>query len=213
MVNKKASSSKMMEEDLIPETDVSQEFINFFLDELKDIYWAEKHVAKALPKISKATSARSLKDALAGFLSATQLQAERLEQVFELLGETPRAQKCEAMAALVEEANAVVEHTQKGRYTRDAGIVSVAQKVEHYEIATYATLVQLARTMGNEDIISLLEETLSEKKETGKLLNAFIEGSINAPAAKGAMEKETNSVEKVESTYDSVNLTGKNTKK
>jgi ferritin-like metal-binding protein YciE len=213
MVNKKSPSSKMMEEDTMLETDVSKEFINFLVDELNDIYWAEKHLVRALPKMVKAATDTGLKGVFAGHAATSRMQVERLEQVFELLGETPRVKKCEAMAGLVEDANGVIEGTGKGTHLRDAGLVLAAQKVESYEIATYSALVQLARTMGNEDIISLLEETLSEEKEADELLTALAEGSINYAAATEGMEKQKAGVQKVAAVYQSVNLNGKNIKR
>lgn len=190
MVNIKPSYSKIMEEDSIPETDVSKEFLNFFVDELKDIYWAEKQMTKALAKMQKAAATLVLKNAFAGHTATTHVHVERLEQIFDALGETPRARKCEAIAELIEEANNIIEETEKGTHLRDACLVIAAQKADHYEIATYGGLVQLARTMGNEDIIALLEETLAEENEEVELLTALAEGGINGAAAKEGLENQ-----------------------
>ncbi len=213
MVNRKSSSSKMPEEDSILQTEVSKEFLNFLIEQLKDTYWAEKHLTKALPKMRKVATTASLKDAFTSLLVTTQLHVERLEQVFELLGETPRASKCEAMASLVEEGNGIIIKTKKGAPIRDTGLLIAAQKIENYEIATYGALVQLARTMGNEDVISLLEETLREEKDAGELLTALAEGATISSVASEGVEKQRIDVEKVVEVYDSVNLTRKTTKK
>ena len=115
------------------------EFHDFFVDELKDIYWAEKHLVKALPKMKKAATSPELAAAFEKHTQETQMHIETLEQVFELLGEKAVAKKCDAMAGLLEEANGIIEDTDKGTMVRDAGLILAAQKVEHYEIATYGT--------------------------------------------------------------------------
>src|SRR5262249_11527333 len=137
----------------------------FFIDELKDIYWAEKHLVKALPKMQKAATTEQLQNAIADHLQATEEQVQRLEQVFELLEEKPVAKKCDAMAGLVEEGQGILEDTGEGTATRDVGIIMAAQKIEHYEIATYGGLVQLALTMGMDDVADILQQTLDEEKE------------------------------------------------
>jgi ferritin-like metal-binding protein YciE len=151
---------------------------DLFLDELKDIYWAEKHLVKALPKMKKAATS----DALATALAVTQEQVTRLEQVFELLGEKPRGKKCEAMEGLVKEAESVIEDTQEGSSTRDVGLIIGAQKIEHYEIASYGGLAQVAKTLGLEEIGNLLGETLEEEKETDQVLTNLAENNINESA-------------------------------
>lgn len=150
-----------------------------FLDELKDIYWAEKHLTKALPKMEKAATTDALRQAFAEHLHATEGHIDRLEQVFELLGQKAQAKKCEAMEGLVKEGESVIEDTEKDTMTRDVGLIIAAQKVEHYEIATYGGLVELALTMGLKDVAALLEETLKEEKDTDVKLTAIAEGSIN----------------------------------
>jgi len=115
------------------------EFHEFFIDELKDIYWAEKHLVKALPKMQKAATSPELAAAFEKHTQETQTHIDTLEQVFELLGEKAAAKKCDAMAGLIEEANGVIEDTEAGTMVRDAGLILAAQKVEHYEIATYGT--------------------------------------------------------------------------
>jgi ferritin-like metal-binding protein YciE len=151
----------------------------FFLDSLKDIYWAEKHLTKALPKMQKAATTEELQSAIEEHITQTEEHVSRLEQVFELLGKKPQAKKCEAMEGLVKEGESVVEETEDGSMTRDVGIIVAAQKVEHYEIATYGGLVQLAKTMGEEDIASILAQTLEEEKQTDLGLTEIAENNIN----------------------------------
>jgi ferritin-like metal-binding protein YciE len=153
-----------------------------FVDELKDIYWAEKHLTKALPKMSKAATSEELANAFTDHLAQTENQISRIEQVFELLDMPARAKKCEAMEGLVKEAQAVIEEQPKGTMVRDAGLIISAQKVEHYEIAAYGSLVQLAKTMGENDIADLLGETLAEEKETDQLLTELAVSGINISA-------------------------------
>ena len=207
MAKSKTSASKMQAEDSM-ETSYSPEFKEFFIDELKDIYWAEKHLTKALPKMQKAATSDELKNAFAEHLEITKNQVSRLEQIFELLGAKAQAKKCDAMAGLVEEANGVIEETEKGSHIRDAGLILCAQKVEHYEIATYGGLAQLAKTMGNEEVKNLLGATLDEEKEADEMLTTLAEGSINESAAKEGMEEEVPAEE-----FASINLKSKNGKK
>lgn len=154
-----------------------------FIDELRDIYWAEKHLVKALPKMEKASSSEELANAFADHLAVTQEQVSRLEQVFELLGEKARGKKCDAMEGLVKEAESVIEDTEEGTSTRDVALIIAAQKVEHYEIAAYGGLATLAKTMGKTEIKDLLGQTLDEEKETDELLTQLAETSINESAS------------------------------
>ncbi len=159
-----------------------------FLDELRDIYWAEKHLVKALPKMQKAATSEELATAFEDHLAVTQEQVARLEQVFELLGEKPRGKKCEAMEGLVKEAQSVIEDTEAGTSTRDVGLIIGAQKIEHYEIASYGGLAQVAKTLGMEEIGNLLGETLEEEKETDQLLTTLAENNINESATQEVEE-------------------------
>ena len=155
----------------------------FLIEELRDIYWAEKHLVKALPKMAKATTSEELTAAFEDHLAVTEEQVARLEQVFELLGEKPRGKKCEAMEGLVEEAESIIEDTEEGSATRDVALIIAAQKVEHYEIAAYGGLTTLAKTLGLDDVSNLLGETLEEEKETDELLTQLAENNINFQAA------------------------------
>lgn len=161
----------------------NSEFHEFFVDELKDIYWAEKHLVKALPKMKKASTSPELAAAFDKHTAETQTHIATLEQVFELLGEKAAAKKCDAMAGLLEEANGIIEDTDAGTLIRDAGLILAAQKVEHYEIATYGTLRVFAANMGHTDVEELLSQTLENEKATDLALTAIAESSINEQAA------------------------------
>ncbi len=151
----------------------------FFIDSLKDIYWAEKHLTKELPKMQKAATTQELKDAIDTHTAQTEEQVARLEQVFELMGKKAQAKKCDAMEGLIKEGQSIVEETEDGSMTRDVGIIMAAQKVEHYEIATYGGLVSLANTLGQTEVAEILNTTLEEEKETDSLLSGIAENDIN----------------------------------
>jgi ferritin-like metal-binding protein YciE len=123
-----------------------------------------------------------LKNAITDHLHETEEQVKKLERVFELIGEKAQAKKCEAMEGLVDEASGIIDETEKETYTRDAALIMAAQKVEHYEIATYGSLAEFARTMGHDDVVSILEEILEEEKEADKKLNELATGTINEMA-------------------------------
>jgi ferritin-like metal-binding protein YciE len=150
-----------------------------FQDELKDIYWAEKHLIKNMPKLAKGATSAELKMAFEQHLSETQEQVIRLEQVFESIGQKASAKKCQAMDGLIKEAKELLEDTDEGTMTRDAALISAAQKVEHYEIASYGTLKTLAGVLGYTEAVSLLEQTLAEEKKTDELLTQIAESSVN----------------------------------
>jgi len=158
-------------------------FHKLFVDELKDIYWAEKNLVKALPKMMKAATTEQLKECIQTHTAETQNQITRLEQVFELIGEKAVAKKCEAMAGLIEEGNSIIEDTDEDTMVRDAGIIIGSQKIEHYEIASYGSLVALARIMGFDEAAALLEETLLEEKNADNLLNEIATNYINEEAS------------------------------
>ena len=153
-----------------------------FIDELKDIYWAEKHLTKALPKMAKAATTDELRNAIQKHLSETENHVTRLEQAFESIGEKAVAKKCEAMVGLIKEGDEIVADTEKGSITRDAGIISAAQKVEHYEIASYGTLKTLATVLGYNEAAKLLNATLQEEKGADETLTQIAESSINQSA-------------------------------
>ena len=158
-----------------------------FLDELKDIYWAKKHLAKGLVKMAKAATSDELRTALETHLAETENHAVRLESAFASIEEKASAKKCEAMSGLLKEGDEIAESTKKGSYTRDAGIISAAQKIEHYEIASYGTLKTLATTLGYDEAAELLDATLQEEIKTDSLLTQIAQGGINKS---GKSEKE-----------------------
>jgi ferritin-like metal-binding protein YciE len=163
----------------------------FMHDSLKDIYWAEKHLTKAIPKMIRAATNETLISALEDHLEVTEGHVSRLEEVFELFGKKAQAKKCEAMEGLTKEAESIIEETEEGTSTRDVGIIMAAQKVEHYEIATYGGLTQLAKTMGLMEIANLLGQTLEEEKEADEGLTSIAENNINLQAEEeGEEEKE-----------------------
>lgn len=156
---------------------------NFFTNEIKDIYWAEKHLVKTLPKMQKAAHSDELKTAFGEHLEVTKEHVSRLEKVFELLGEKAQAKKCEAMEGITKEGESIIEDTEAGTATRDVGLIFAAQKVEHYEIATYGGLHQLATTLGKNDIATILAQTLAEEKDADSSLTDIAEKNINYQAA------------------------------
>jgi ferritin-like metal-binding protein YciE len=159
-------------------------FHQLFLTELKDIYWAEKHLVKALPKMSKGATSPKLKTALDNHLVETEDQISRLESVFELLDEKAQAKKCDAMDGLISEAEDILSDTKKDTMVRDAGIIVACQKVEHYEIASYGSLVELAKKMGHDEAAKLLEQTLNEEKKADQLLSKIAQTEVNDKASK-----------------------------
>ena len=162
---------------------------NFFEDEIKDIYYAEKHIIKTLPKMIKAATSPELQEAFKEHLDVTKSHLTRLEQVFEILGKKPQAKKCDAIEGITKEGANIIEETQEGTATRDVGLILAAQKVEHYEISTYGGLAQLATTLGLEDVANLLIATLDEEKEADTLLSEIAENNVNYNAAE---EDESN---------------------
>jgi len=155
----------------------------FFIDQLKDIYWAENYLLKALPKMRAAATTPELQTAFEEHLAVTKEQIIRLEQVFELVGKKAEGKKCDAMHGLVMECEAIIEDTKEDTLTRDVALIIAAQKVEHYEIATYGGLTQLALTMGWDEVADLLETTLQEEKQTDWHLTSIAEKHINWEAA------------------------------
>lgn len=153
-----------------------------FIDSLKDIYWAEKALIKALPKMAKNATSENLIKAINEHLAVTEEQKERLEKVFSLLGEKAVAKKCDAMEGLIKEGESIMEETEKGP-VRDAGIIAASQKIEHYEIATYGTLAAFGVTLGEDDAVLLLEKTLAEEKKADTLLTEAAYNTINFDAA------------------------------
>lgn len=159
----------------------SSQLMKLFEDGLKDIYWAEKALTKAIPKMIENATSEELIDALESHLAETEEQITRLEEVFTLIGKKATAKKCDAMEGLIKEAEGIMEECEEGAM-RDAGIIAAGQKVEHYEIATYGTLRQFAETLGLEDAADLLEATLDEEKAADEKLTEVAVSAVNIQA-------------------------------
>ena len=155
---------------------------DLFLDTLKDVYFAEKQILKALPKMAKAAQADKLRAAFEKHHGETEGQVERLERVFELIDKPARGKTCEAIQGLLDEGKEIMEE-YKGTEALDAGMVAAAQAVEHYEIARYGTLKQWALQLGIKDAVRLLDQTLQEEKKTDEALTSLAEASVNLEAA------------------------------
>jgi ferritin-like metal-binding protein YciE len=154
----------------------------FFLHELKDLYWAEKHLLKALAKMAKAATTEQLKQAFLDHRTETEDHVSRLEEVFEMIGEKPVAKKCDAIEGITKEVESIIEETKDDTYTRDVALIIGGQKAEHYEIATYGGLVQLAMVLGHDDAAELLLQTLDEEKTADSTLTSIAESSVNEEA-------------------------------
>jgi ferritin-like metal-binding protein YciE len=169
--SKSASSQKGLEE--------------LFLDGLKDIYYAEKKITKALPKMAKAAQGEEVVAAFEKHLAETEAQVERLEEVFELLGQTAKGKTCPAIDGILEEGDEIARE-YKGASALDAGLVAAAQAVEHYEIARYGTLITWAELLGKADAAGILKETLAEEEATDEALSQLGESGVNERAMQEA---------------------------
>lgn len=178
---KKTTTSKTPVRKVRAKASAAEGLRELFEDSLKDIYWAEKALTKALPKMSKNATSENLKKAIDEHLTVTQEQVSRLEKVFESIGKKAVAKKCEAMEGLIKEGESIMQETQPGA-VRDAGIIAASQKIEHYEIATYGTLCAFAKTLGEDDAAKLLEATLAEEKEADVTLTEAAYNTINFDA-------------------------------
>jgi ferritin-like metal-binding protein YciE len=155
----------------------------FFHDEIKDIYWAEKKLVQTLPKMAKAATSKELRNAFTEHLAQTKEHVTRLEKVFGLLGHKPQAKTCDAMKGITEEGASVIEDTEDGTSTRDVALILAGQKAEHYEIATYGGLAQIAKTLGHSDVARILETTLQEEKKTDENLTQLAKKGVNQDAS------------------------------
>jgi ferritin-like metal-binding protein YciE len=155
---------------------------DLFLDTLKDIYYAERQIVKTLPKMAKAASSAELKAGFEKHLAETEGHVERLEQIFELLDKPARGKTCDAILGIIEEGKSIMDEF-KGTAALDAGLVSAAQAVEHYEIARYGTLKSWAQQLGLKDAVTLLDATLQEEVATDQTLSALAEADVNRKAA------------------------------
>jgi ferritin-like metal-binding protein YciE len=160
---------------------------DLFLDSIRDLYDAEKQITKALPKMTKAATSDELKAAFEEHLQVTRRQVERLEQIFSQLDEKPGGKKCAAMQGLIEEGEELIKDGEPSAI-RDAGLIGAAQKVEHYEMAGYGTARTFAQLLGHTEAAQLLEETLSEEKETDQRLTELAESVVNDEAVQQELE-------------------------
>jgi len=182
MTNTKKATGKSLQDTMAKGANDSM-LQEFFGEEIKDIYYAEKHIIKTLPKMMKAATSPELKQAFQEHLDVTKIQVTRLENVFSILGKKPQAKKCEAIEGITKEGESIIEDTEEGTATRDVGLILAAQKVEHYEIATYGGLAQLATTLGLDEVAELLTVTLEEEKEADTMLSGIAENDVNYSAA------------------------------
>jgi len=162
-------------------SDASSDLQELFEEGLKDLYWAEKALVKSLPKMAKNCTDEGLKAAIKSHIEMTQTHVTRLEEVFASINIKAVAKKCDAMEGLIEEGNSILEDTEAG-VVRDAGIIAAAQKIEHYEIASYGTLRAFAEVMGLSQAEQLLAETLQEEKDSDQMLTELAVSAINMEA-------------------------------
>jgi ferritin-like metal-binding protein YciE len=155
---------------------------NFFINQVKDMYYAEQQLVKALAEMQEASSTEELEDAFEDHGKQTARHIKRLEKVFKLIGMEPATKKCEAIEGLIQEARGIIKETKEGTATRDAALIIAGQKIEHYEIATYGSLLQLALTMDLDRAAELFEKTLEEEEETDRSLTMIAETYINVQA-------------------------------
>lgn len=154
---------------------------DLFLDTLKDIYFAEKHILKALPKMAKAAHSDDLRAAFEKHEGETEGQVERLEQIFELLDKPARGKTCDAIVGILDEGKEIMTE-YKGTEALDAGLLAAAQAVEHYEISRYGTLKAWATKLGMKDAVRLIDETLQEEKHTDEALTSLALAAVNSEA-------------------------------
>jgi ferritin-like metal-binding protein YciE len=164
-------------------TAVHSKLREFFIDQLRDILWAEKKLVKTLEKMKEAATTIRLKESFNDHLKETQQHVERLRDIFGLINEEEDETKCKAMAGIVDEGEDIIDQTDKGSAQRDVGLIFAAQKAEHYEIATYGGLATLARTLGYNQVAELLEKTLLEEKQADEMLTYIAENGINYAAS------------------------------
>jgi ferritin-like metal-binding protein YciE len=188
MKTKTARTGRISPQRKTPLKSSKEHLEDIFEDLLKDIYWAEKHLTKALPKMSRASFNEDLKAAFDHHLEVTEQQVKRIEQCFELIDKKAIAKKCPGMEGLVKEGEEIIEELGDG-HARDAGLIAAAQKIEHYEISAYGTLMTMAKVLGKAQCAQLLEETKDEEAEADQQLNDLAE-RINQMACEVGEEVE-----------------------
>src|SRR5688572_19137433 len=162
----------------------------FFHSQLRDIYYVEQQLLKALLEMKEAATTEELEDAFEAHKKQTERHVKRLEKVFEMLNLPAQGKQCESIDGLIKEARTIINETKKGSMTRDAALIIAAQKVEHYEIATYGGLVALAMTLGKKRIAELLDKTPEEEEESDKKLTEIAEGGVNFGAEEEPKNKK-----------------------
>jgi ferritin-like metal-binding protein YciE len=201
---KKSAASLAGEEEPVHETGLGREYMRLFTDELKAIYWTEKQLTRARSRMAKLAVAPELKRLISDQLVNSQARLERLEQVFDAAGESARAKKSEAMAALIEEGKLPLpEKSTLDGHLRDASLLATTQKMQQHQVAGYQHLLQLAKSTNNEDAVAILEELLSEEREANDALASLSDQFMDRSA--GPVEPE----ERPAAVYDSINLDGK----
>lgn len=176
MATKKKETGKIK-----AKADAAEDLRDFLVDGLKDLYWAENALVKNLPKMKKNATSQKLKNAIEKHLGETKNQVTRLKDAFSAMGEKAKGEKCDAMDGLLKEAKSIMEETQPGAI-RDAAIIAAAQKVEHYEIASYGTMATYAKLLGEKEVLKLLKKTIDEEKTCDKDLTKLAESEINLKA-------------------------------
>jgi ferritin-like metal-binding protein YciE len=156
----------------------------FFIEQLQDIYWAEQKLVKTLPKLSEASRSPELRKAFDSHLNETKNHVTRVEKAFSLMKEKAEATECPALKGIAEEGEDIIDETEVGTAQRDVGLIFAGQKAEHYEIATYGSLIQLAKDMGENEVATLLQETLKEEKAADQKLTELAKSGINKEAAR-----------------------------
>ncbi len=164
-----------------PKSDAAKNLKELFIDSLKDIYWAENALTKAIPKMAKNASSKKLKAAFEDHLSETEEHVSRLEEAFEKIGEKAEGKKCKAMEGIINEGEEIIKETQPGD-VRDAGIIAAGQKVEHYEIATYGAIISWAQQLKLNEVAELLHKTLKEEKAADTKLAEIATSGVNKSA-------------------------------
>ncbi|MCU7694486.1 ferritin-like domain-containing protein [Haoranjiania flava] len=194
MEKKKNVAEKSTAKKVQAKSDVAKSLYDLFEDGLKDIYWAEHALVHALPKMFENATDNKLKTAIKEHLDQTIVQVARLEEVFASIGSKAEAKKCDAMEGLLKEGESIMQETEAGA-VRDAGIISAAQKVEHYEMATYGTLAAYAKTLNERTALNLLLKTLGEEKKADCLLSTIADTTLNSQAMSDSFQaKKINAV-------------------
>lgn len=175
------------EEEEVPSTSNSK-LMEFFVDELKDLLWAEKELVDTLPDMAEAATSQELKTAFSNHLAETEVHVSRLEQIFGILGLEPDTTKCDAMSGIVDEGDEIISNTEEGTAQRDVGLIFAGQKAEHYEIASYGGMISLAKTLGYYEIAELLVLTIDEEKSADALLTEIAENHVNYAASTEAAD-------------------------